>query len=112
MYSLSALSEETDGPLRSFDQVNTGVQQICTMSESTFLSSGYDNSVRLWDVRAQEPITLLKDANIGKVTWLKKYNQSIFASACKDGLINFWDIRKMKLYKQVTMPAHGSISSV
>lgn len=54
MYSLSALSEETDEPICSFDQGTTGVQQICPMSENTFLSSGHDNTVRLWDVRLQE----------------------------------------------------------
>lgn len=46
------------------------------------------------------------------MTWLQKYNQTIFASACNDGLVNFWDIRKMRLVKQVEMPAHGSISAL
>ena len=54
MYSLSSLSEENDDPLCVFDQGRTGVQQLCAMAENTFLSSGYDRNIRLWDVRAQD----------------------------------------------------------
>lgn len=82
------------------------------MTENTFLSSGHDNSVRLWDVRAAEHQRLLKDSNFGKVTCLQKYTNSVFASANNDGLVNFWDMRKMQLVKQVEMPSHGAISAV
>ena len=58
------------------------------MSETAFLSSGYDNTVRLWDIRAKEHQRILNEAHFGKVTWLQKYNQSIFASACNDGIVN------------------------
>ena len=51
LYSLSALSDESDESLRMFDQGTTGVSQLCALSENTFLSGGYDNSVRLWDIR-------------------------------------------------------------
>jgi len=70
MYSLSALDEEQDAPLCTYEQAKTGVQQICAMSENTFLTSGYDNTVRLWDVRVQEHQRLLEDPNFGRVTCL------------------------------------------
>ena len=58
------------------------------MSENCFISSGHNNSVRLWDVKAKDHQRLLQDPNFGKVTWLQKYNSTIFASACNDGLVN------------------------
>jgi WD40 repeat protein len=51
LYSLNGIFNDMDGPLTTFDQIDTGVQQLCQFSDSTFLSSGYDNSVRLWDLR-------------------------------------------------------------
>ena len=54
MFSLSALgTEDKDEALCAFDQGKSGVQQICPISETAFLSSGHDNTVRLWDIRAK-----------------------------------------------------------
>ena len=70
LYCLSALSDESDDSLRTFDQGQTGVSQICALSENTFLSSGYDGSVRLWDIRQRNWLNIFEDSNFGKVTWM------------------------------------------
>ena len=93
LYCLSALSDESDDSLRVFDQGNTGVSQLCSLSENTFLSSGYDNSVRLWDIRQRDWLKNFQDLNqrsiqSGKITWMQKYNTDTFAIASNDGLVN------------------------
>ena len=58
------------------------------LSENTFLSGGYDNSVRLWDIRQKDYLKLFEDINYGKITWMQKYNTDTFAIASNDGMIN------------------------
>ena len=58
------------------------------LSENTFLSGGYDNSVRLWDIRQKEYSKLFEDINYGKITWMQKYNADTFAITSNDGIIN------------------------
>ena len=74
LYALSSLSEDLDAPVVTFDQGSSGISHLCPLSEQTFLSGGYDNSVRMWDIRQPNPVYVSKNLTFGEVTWIQKYN--------------------------------------
>jgi len=78
------------------------VSALCPLSENTFLSGGFNRTVRLWDVRQRrESLKLFTDVSYGKVTALEKFNEEIFASAAEDGMVNIWNTRMNKLIGNV-----------
>ena len=112
LFSIDALSQgHCEEPISTFSQGNTGVSHLCPLSENTFLSGGFDGSVRLWDIRRQESLTLFKEISYGKVTQIRKFSPEIFAVASDNGCVNFWEIRTCRLINQIRIQkGKGSIS--
>jgi len=78
-----------DALMRTFEQGQTGVSHLCTLSQLTFLSAGFNKSISIWDVRQPKCTKLLQDASRCKLTAVRKFNSAeTFLTASEDGLVN------------------------
>ena len=53
-------SKSFDKPKITLEQNESAPNHICSMSQHTLLTSGYDCGVRIWDIRTQSSILSFK----------------------------------------------------
>lgn len=75
-----------------------------------FISCSADWTVRIWNSKFESPVYVLKSIDLNDevldVRWNPKCSTS-FATACKDGRIEMWDIGIKNLDPIFTLPADG-----
>jgi WD40 repeat protein len=81
-------SREINTPVNVFAQEKSGPTVICPLGQTSFLTSGVDRGVRLWDMRQNTPLMLFESIHYDKITSLEKLSSSVFASASLDGNLN------------------------
>jgi WD40 repeat protein len=66
-------------------------------SDQSFLSAGWDGSIKLWDVYSTQPIQSIDDAHHRAITCLSVQSSTgsnMVASVGQDGFLRFWDPRR------------------
>eukprot|EP00347_Sterkiella_histriomuscorum_P023283 403335241 len=95
-------NKKFDQPILQFEQVDSSPSIITFLNTSTFLTSGHDGGIRLWDMRESVPhIQTYHKYHNDQVTAIDRLSQHIFASSSDDSNINMWDIRMPKMLKQI-----------
>ncbi|TNV80981.1 hypothetical protein FGO68_gene11835 [Halteria grandinella] len=97
----SLQSQDINTPVNVFSQEESSPNNICALSALTFVTSGIDRGVRLWDMRQNSPAILFKTIHYDQITSLERLSSTVFATASNDGHLNLWDIRMEKLQKQI-----------
>lgn len=81
-------SREINTPVNVFSQEKSAPTAICPLGQTSFLTSGIDRGVRLWDLRQKTPLMLFESIHYDRITALERLSSSVFASASLDGNLN------------------------
>ncbi|GBB87052.1 hypothetical protein RclHR1_13500002 [Rhizophagus clarus] len=98
---------------RKIDEHSRAVNRICfnPTNGSILLSASQDCTMKLWDLREQEPAKFTfegKCENVRDVQF-NSINQNDFAAAFENGAIQKWDIRKPKIHERKLNAHLGSV---
>ena len=101
--------------MRTFTD-DSGITDLCSLSQSTFLSlNGEQRSVKMWDVRQSErdsTVKVFQDMHNDRVNALERLNQEVFCSTSNDGTVNIWNLKMNKLMKNVPVCTSSRVTAV
>lgn len=75
-------------PINIFDQEQSSPNHICSLGPTTFLTSGLDKGVRLWDLRQKYHVIFFENIHYDQINSLEKISPTVFATASNDGNLN------------------------
>ena len=56
IFSLNSQNSDFNRPIKEFKQEKSSPNIVCSLSPTTFLTSGMDRGVRIWDMRLPNPV--------------------------------------------------------
>ena len=76
------------------------VEGTLFFSGNLFLSSSWDNSIKIWDIKSRLLIRTIKDAHSDAINALCKVSESRFASGSHDKSLSLWDMEGQIIWNQ------------